>query len=306
MASTEKETKSNRDRNNSIRIVALHKLYQDDGISYYPSKSTSIFEQGSSGPGMLPDEIQICFYDTSLNTAYSASIDNHLLSEIKNNQLKKAGSDFEVWIRETFQESSKQFSFTIVTDKISPERFNLVWKKVEGKFKIRLAELPLSALDFKTLNLDIFDTAVNQIQQNKAKTIEVTSKNDSLHKDLSEYQNKLIQFRNDANSLEKELYDAFLPILNSKKAEIRRLKRKAGEIDEYKDDTTDDENSSEGENSGTMLNKNKSKVQSQPKKCHTISDSDEDTENDNFGTEIQDNEVKCDSQDFLDMSPTLL
>ena len=51
MASTEKETNSNRDRNNSIRIVALHKLYQDDGISYYPSKSTSIFEQGSSGPG---------------------------------------------------------------------------------------------------------------------------------------------------------------------------------------------------------------------------------------------------------------
>ena len=106
----------------------------------------------------------------------------------------------------------------------------MVWKKVEGKFKIRLAELPLSALDFKTLNLDIFDTAVNQIQQNKAKTIEVTGQNDSLHKDLSEYQSKLIQFRNDANSLEKELYDAFLPILNSKKAEIRRLKRKVRSI----------------------------------------------------------------------------
>ena len=84
------------------------------------------------------------------------------------------------------------------------------------------------------------------------------------------------------------------------------MQQQAGEIDEYKDDTTDDENISEGEHSGTMLNKNKLKVQSQPKKCHTISDSDEDTENDNFVTEIQDNEVKCDSQDFLDMSPTLL
>ena len=84
------------------------------------------------------------------------------------------------------------------------------------------------------------------------------------------------------------------------------MQQQAGEIDEYKDDTTDDENNSEGEHSGTMLNKNKLKVQSQPKKCHTISDSDEDTENDNFGTEIKDNEVKCDSQDFLDMSPTLL
>ena len=51
MASAEKETKSNCDRNNSIRIIALHKLYQDDGISYYPSKSTSIFEQGSAGSG---------------------------------------------------------------------------------------------------------------------------------------------------------------------------------------------------------------------------------------------------------------
>ena len=84
------------------------------------------------------------------------------------------------------------------------------------------------------------------------------------------------------------------------------MQQQAGEIDEYKDDTTDDENNSEGEHSGTMLNKNKSKVHSQPKKCHTISDSDEDTENDSFVTEIQDNEVKCDSQDFLDMSPTLL
>ena len=84
------------------------------------------------------------------------------------------------------------------------------------------------------------------------------------------------------------------------------MQQQAGEIDEYKDDTTDDENNSEGEHSGTMLNKNKSKAQSQPKKCHTISDSDEDTENDNFSTENQDNEVKCDSQDFLDMSPTLL
>merc|ERR1719510_736453 len=139
MACAEIETQSNCDRNNSIRIIALHKLYQDDGISYYPSKSTCIFEQGSAGSGMLPDEIQICFYDTSLNTAYSASIDNCLLNE-------------------------------------------------------------------------------------------------------------------------------------------------AGEIDEYKDDTTDDENNSEGEHSGIILNKNKLKVQSQPKKCHTISDSDEDTENDNFGT----------------------
>ena len=84
------------------------------------------------------------------------------------------------------------------------------------------------------------------------------------------------------------------------------MQQQAGEIDEYKDDTTDDENNSEGEHGATILNKNKSKVQSQPKKCHTISDSDEDTEKDNFDTEIQDKEVKCDSQDFLDMSPTLL
>ena len=84
------------------------------------------------------------------------------------------------------------------------------------------------------------------------------------------------------------------------------MQQQAGEINEYKDDTTDDENNSEGEHSETMLNKNKLKVQSQPKKCHIISDSDEDTENDDFGTEIQDNDVKCDSQDFLDMSPTLL
>ena len=43
--------------------------------------------------GMLPDEIQICFYDTSLNTAYSASIDNHLLNEVR--ELK--GFNLSAW-----------------------------------------------------------------------------------------------------------------------------------------------------------------------------------------------------------------
>ena len=145
--------------------------------------------------------------------------------QIKEKSSKRAGSDFEVWVRQTFQESSKNFSFAI-----TPEgKFgmgNLVWKRVDGKFKMRLGEIPLTTMDFSSAHAEIFDTALNQIEQYTAKLQETQSRESSLMNDLTESRNQMIQLREDKDNFEEKLFDAFLPILNSKKDEIRRLKRK--------------------------------------------------------------------------------
>ena len=147
--------------------------------------------------------------------------------------MKKSGSDFDVWIRETFQDSSRNFSFTVSkeentdlpNDTQSSPKYKLIWKKVEGKFKIRLAEIPLIPKDLESVNKDIFDTSLNQIEKWKTKARDVQARESSLKNDLAEYRKYMEQFKDEKTNLEDKLYEAFLPILNSKKEEIRRLKR---------------------------------------------------------------------------------
>lgn len=191
---------------------------------------------------------------------------------------------------------------------------NLVWKRVDGKFKMRLGEIPLTTMDFSSAHAEIFDTALNQIEQYNAKLQETQSRESSLMNDLTESRNQMIQLREDKDNFEEKLFDAFLPILNSKKDEIRRLKRKAGELPGYQDDTSEDECLSEKE--GALKTNEKSsrtpvecfqestrkvaeKIDHKPQ--HAMSDSDDDDIN-----SFNPDEPKCDSQDFLDMSPTLL
>jgi hypothetical protein len=174
--------------------------------------------------------------------AYFAKINSSLLKEIKDNYLKKSGSDFEVWIREAFQDSSRNFSFTVAVDEItdspndtnSSPKYKLIWKKVEGKFKIRLAEIPLVVKDLGSVDKDIFDTALRQIEEWKTKAHDIQAREISLKNNLAENRKHMAQFRDEKTNLEDKLYEAFLPILNSKKDEIRRLKRKVTKITFYR------------------------------------------------------------------------
>ena len=97
---------------------------------------------------------------------------------------------------------------------------------MEGKFKIRLAEIPLMPKEFGSAEKDIFDTGLIQIEKWKTKAHAIQDKESSLKNDLAEYRKLMAQFRDEKTNLEDKLYEAFLPILNSKKDEIRRLKRK--------------------------------------------------------------------------------
>ena len=144
--------------------------------------------------------------------------------------MKRAGNEFENWIHQIFQESSASFSFTISHDENNQQDKNLVWKKVEGKFKIRLAEIPLTSQSFTAVHDDIFNTALSQIRQSKREAEETSCRERNLKNDVKEYSKQMAQFKEDKINQEERLYEAFLPILNSKKDEIRRLKRKVKRV----------------------------------------------------------------------------
>ena len=153
---------------------------------------------------------------------------------MKEQVLRKADKDFERWVRQAFQESSKDFSFVLTlqdqstssTDTAMKTYSHLVWKKVDGKFKIRLGQIPLAPINFNIAHSEIFDTAIDQIQQSDAKVRKMQEKQTSLLNDVQDYRNKMTEIRDSKTVLEEELFSAFLPILNSKQDEIRRLKRK--------------------------------------------------------------------------------
>ena len=102
----------------------------------------------------------------------------------------------------------------------------MVWKKIEGKFKIRLAEIPLTSLSFDKIHNDIFNTALKQIEKFKREAKDSADRELILKNDVKEYNKQMLQFKEDKSNLEEKLFQAFIPILNSKKDEIRRLKRK--------------------------------------------------------------------------------
>lgn len=297
------------------KVTALHKLYHEDGKSFYSAKSISCYNE--SCKDSVPDEIQTKFIDIVNSKAYSATIVRSLLTEIKENTLKKSGSDFDVWIRETFQDSSTNFTFTVVLDdkadltndsKLSA-KYKLIWKKIEGKFKIRLAEIPLIPEDLFSVHQELFDTAQSQIQEYKLKAHQFERRESSLQSDLEEYRKHMTQFRDDKNSLEDKLYNAFLPILNSKKDEICKLKRKVGELPGYKDDTSEEENPEDTQNSKSNVSKIKCSKEygtKNPKIAHTMSDSDDNPDSPDSNFEVNQCEPISNSQDILDMSPTLL
>ena len=99
--------------------------------------------------------------------------------------MKKAGSEFGIWIRQIFQESSMNFSFTVSYENEQDKK--LIWKKVEGKFKIRLAEIPLTDLSFDDVHDDLFNTALEQIQRSKKEAEDSSRREFILQNDVKEY-----------------------------------------------------------------------------------------------------------------------
>merc|ERR1712038_735956 len=151
-------------------------------------------------------------------------------------------------------------------------------------------------------------TALEQIQRSKKEAEDSSRRESILKNDVKEYKEQMLKFKEDKTNLEEKLFEAFIPILNSKKDEIRRLKRKVGELPGYQDDTSDDGEHSDNELDQTADSKLPKMTQiksTKQKNVHTMSDSDDGSDSHSSSDNLK-NEPANNSQDILNMSPTLL
>jgi len=149
--------------------------------------------------------------------------------------------------KEAFAKSSEKFSF-----QIDPGN-KLVWKKVGGKAKIKIAEIDITSVNFQDTQQEILKFLIDANQDLKMENSRVTQKCDSLEQDLGRSKKMLVEFEKGKDEIENKLYEQFLPILNAKKRKIAELEKQGPSVktqtqsevdeDDYGDVTDVDEES---------------------------------------------------------------
>jgi len=149
--------------------------------------------------------------------------------------------------KEAFAKSSEKFSF-----QIDPGN-KLVWKKVGGKAKIKIAEIDITSVNFQDTQQEMLKFLIDANQDLKMENSRVTQKCDSLEQDLGRSKKMLVEFEKGKDEIENKLYEQFLPILNAKKRKIAELEKQGPSVktqtqsevdeDDYGDVTDVDEES---------------------------------------------------------------
>jgi len=154
--------------------------------------------------------------------------------------------------KEAFAQSSEKFSFQIDRG-LFPAGIKLVWKKVGGKAKIKIAEIDITSVNFQDTQQEMLKFLIDANQDLKMENSRVTQKCDSLEQDLGRSKKMLVEFEKGKDEIENKLYEQFLPILNAKKRKIAELEKQGPSVktqtqsevdeDDYGDVTDVDEES---------------------------------------------------------------
>jgi len=174
--------------------------------------------------------------------------------------------------KEAFSKESEKFSFSI------EEGNKLVWKKVGGKAKIKIAEIDVKSISFHDTQHDILKFLIDSNQDLKTQNTNSNLKCQGLEQDLIKSKKMLVEFEKGKNEIETKLYEQFLPILNEKKKKIAELEKQGPsqrgeshsdiEEDDYGDLTDKDEESDQDVLDNANGNKRKSSdsIEAEPSK----------------------------------------
>ncbi len=175
---------------------------------------------------------------------------------LEERQMEELGArlkiDVKGWAGEAFKTSSPNHAFSL-----SKAKRELVWKKigeenVRGRkhAKIRIGAFQLEEMDFVEGQGAILDAAVEACEAKDARDADRSERLSRLMEDHREARKKLTEFAEGKEKSERELYERFLPILQSKQDKIAQLMRgggsdRDGQVESYGSDTDvdDDDNS---------------------------------------------------------------
>ena len=150
-------------------------------------------------------------------SAWSGQLDQHIFESIDTRTGARLGDSWDM-AKEAFAGQSSKFAFTVENKKV-------IWRKVGGKAKIKLAEIELRSLSFVDAQNELLGHLIAQNNELKTKNKDFKRRQDNLVRDHKKSKSMLEAFEKEKNEIEGKMYERFLPILNSKKEKIRELER---------------------------------------------------------------------------------
>ncbi len=174
-------------------------------------------------------------------------------AEVSEGDIAKIGEEsriegVEQWAEEAFKSSSGNHVFAVDDSKME-----LVWKKTGGgKMKVRVGAFPLREVDFGEASDQVLDASMDDADKLRCDYESLYEKNATLRSDYAENRKLLAEVVKDKEAAEKQLYERFLPLLQSKQARISELMSNGGasvemkeEDDSYGSDTDKDDDESD-------------------------------------------------------------
>ena len=91
---------------------------------------------------------------------------------------------------------------------------NLVWRKVGGKAKIKIMEIPLEPVNFLAAQNKMFAQLVESNAELKCKNKEFQRRQENLVRDFKKSKAMLVELEKEKSKIEDTMYERFIPILN--------------------------------------------------------------------------------------------
>lgn len=176
-------------------------------------------------------------------TAFSGQIAADKMAEL---QIKwPKFEDLQEMAKETLTTQSDRYSLSL-------EEESLIWRKLGGSAKLRLASFELSAFNFEDAQSEIIDFLVTSFLKNRTMLKGTKENLDAGKKDMEKMRDEISRLVSEKAETEQLLFNQFLPILNSKKERIVELEAGGGLSDWRSEQDTDQEDSqsTEGEEEG--------------------------------------------------------
>ncbi len=197
--------------------------------------------------GTRMGEKECIFVDLNNDKAFQFKWD---LRQAQSNTSKSA-EEIESWLEQVVN-SSSEFVFSL------EEGDQLVWKKVGGKSKLRIATFDALPIDKQSAQNSLFGRAL-EVQS------EMKVHRDNFYRiseERKDYQVRIERMIKDKNDLEENLFSRFLPILHSKQDKIRELQEqlkgvkptKVHSVSSSSDESMSQEESSQPQNSTLDFN----------------------------------------------------
>lgn len=169
-------------------------------------------------------------------------------------QCSQTNLDYENYVDMTVQaltgKSCPEICFQYQVDHVSADSVQFSWKKhmVKDDVKFRLGSTKLTKHDDNKTIRNIFDHCIEKISNLNHKIVSTRMDNDRLSQERANALKRLDNCVSAKEKLEEDLYSKFLMVLNSKKKEIVKLRKKVDDLQcdskGSNNESAEDENSS--------------------------------------------------------------